>query len=225
MSKSEPLNNIEKLIEELNKEKVLTKKDLITELSQIKEKISKIEETAEAKYSDIFNSVIDGIFYFDSNGTIQVVNSAFRDLTGLSNGELEGNNLFSIISKYTEFTEAEKLNQFFRKVLTENINEEIQFTFNGKVLKAKVSKSQSSENFTAIVFDITEKLADKIKLQESEAYNKILFEDSKIPLVVIDASTNKFVDLNDSALHIYGYSNKTEVLGKNTSRCFNTNTI
>ncbi len=136
------------------------------------------------------------------------------DLIGLSNSELEGKNLFSLITKYVEFADIEKLNHFFRKVLTENINEEIQFTINGKVLKAKHSKSHSSENFTVIVLDITEKLADKIKLQENEAYNKILFDDSKIPLVVIDVATNKFVDLNDSALRIYGYSNKNYVLGK-----------
>ena len=53
------------------------------------------------------------------------------------------------------------------------------------------------------------------KLRKQEEYSKTLFEDSRIPLVIMDAKTFEFIDCNNAAVIIYGYKSKSEVLGRN----------
>lgn len=52
------------------------------------------------------------------------------------------------------------------------------------------------------------------ELSESEAYNKILFQDSRTPLIVMDSESHKYVDCNEAAVQIYGFKDKKELLGK-----------
>jgi PAS domain S-box-containing protein len=58
-----------------------------------------------------------------------------------------------------------------------------------------------------------QKIIDE-ELTESKEYMKQLFNDSHIPLIVIDAETGKYIDCNKAAVRIYGYSSRQEVLGK-----------
>ncbi len=53
----------------------------------------------------------------------------------------------------------------------------------------------------------------KSRLRESEAYTKVLFSDSRIPLVVLDPATCKFIDCNPAAASIYGLNSKDSVVG------------
>ena len=62
--------------------------------------------------------------------------------------------------------------------------------------------------------DITERKYSEDELRESEAYNKMLFQQSHRPLVVHDPEVNGFIDCNEAAVKIYGFSSREEVLGK-----------
>ena len=53
----------------------------------------------------------------------------------------------------------------------------------------------------------------KRHIRQSEAYNKVLFADSRIPLVVMDPQTGIFVDCNQAAVDIYRLESREEVLG------------
>jgi len=52
------------------------------------------------------------------------------------------------------------------------------------------------------------------KLKESESFNKILFKDSRIPLIVMDSDTYEYIDCNQAAVDIYGFSSIEETIGK-----------
>ena len=52
------------------------------------------------------------------------------------------------------------------------------------------------------------------KLKRQEEYSKTLFDDSRIPLIIMQAENFKYLDCNKAAIEIYGYQNKSEVLGK-----------
>ena len=54
--------------------------------------------------------------------------------------------------------------------------------------------------------------AVEARLRESEAYNKVLFVDSRIPLVVVDPKTGRFVDCNQAAVEIYQLPDREAVL-------------
>ncbi len=55
-------------------------------------------------------------------------------------------------------------------------------------------------------------MADTIR--EREKYNRILFADSPIPLVVIEPETASIMDCNDAALRLYGFKTLKEFTGK-----------
>lgn len=52
------------------------------------------------------------------------------------------------------------------------------------------------------------------KLKESESFNKLLFKDSRIPLLVLDAETLRFIDCNQAAAEVYGFGCIEQTLGK-----------
>jgi diguanylate cyclase (GGDEF)-like protein/PAS domain S-box-containing protein len=51
------------------------------------------------------------------------------------------------------------------------------------------------------------------KVRDSEAYNKLLFSDSRIPLVVLDPERGCFIDCNQAAADIYRYGDRHKVIG------------
>ena len=55
---------------------------------------------------------------------------------------------------------------------------------------------------------------DKSSPQESEGYNRLLFQQSHRAMVVFDPEARCFIDLNQAAAEIFGYSSPEEVVGK-----------
>jgi diguanylate cyclase (GGDEF)-like protein/PAS domain S-box-containing protein len=55
--------------------------------------------------------------------------------------------------------------------------------------------------------------AAEARIKESESYNKVLFFDSLIPLVVLDPETGRFVDCNQAAVRIYQLQDRDALLG------------
>ncbi|MBF0290433.1 MAG: PAS domain S-box protein, partial [SAR324 cluster bacterium] len=70
------------------------------------------------------------------------------------------------------------------------------------------------QGFMGFLVDITERKASETAIRESEAYNKMLFQESHRPIVVYDTQGNGFIDCNMAAVRAYGFSTREEVLGK-----------
>ena len=68
-----------------------------------------------------------------------------------------------------------------------------------------------STTFNKMITSITE---SRDKLEASESFNKVLFHDSIIPLVVMDQNTGKFIDCNQAAADIYGFKTIADTIGK-----------
>jgi len=68
-----------------------------------------------------------------------------------------------------------------------------------------------SSTINKMVTSITE---SRNKLGESETFNKALFQDSRIPIVVMDSSTYEYIDCNQAAATIYGFNTIAETIGK-----------
>ncbi len=66
----------------------------------------------------------------------------------------------------------------------------------------------------AIVHDITERRRAEESLRESERFRKRVFESSRVPIVIMDAETHRFIDCNPAAVEIYHLSSREEMLGK-----------
>ncbi|MDK9707416.1 MAG: PAS domain S-box protein [Desulforhopalus sp.] len=66
----------------------------------------------------------------------------------------------------------------------------------------------------SLVHDYTERKRAENALRDSESYNKVLFQDSHIPLAVLEPDTGRFIDCNQAAVRIYGFTHRDELLGK-----------
>jgi diguanylate cyclase (GGDEF)-like protein/PAS domain S-box-containing protein len=79
----------------------------------------------------------------------------------------------------------------------------------------RLAASVDGEAVVGFHTDVTErKLAEQTR-QESEAYNKILFADSHIPLAVLDPETGRLIDCNQAAIDIYGLDSREALLALN----------
>jgi PAS domain S-box-containing protein len=65
-----------------------------------------------------------------------------------------------------------------------------------------------------ITNDVTERRATEEALRDRKAYTKVLFEQSHVPIVVMEPETRRFVDCNRAAVVICGYESKDDVIGK-----------
>lgn len=80
--------------------------------------------------------------------------------------------------------------------------------------KAPLSDSKGNViGVLGVLEDISERKNSDDALKESEAYNKVLFRDSNIPLVVMDSESLKFTDCNDAAVRIFGYATREQIIG------------
>ena len=66
----------------------------------------------------------------------------------------------------------------------------------------------------ATLDDITANKRAEEALRESEAYNKILFVKSFIPIAVLDPETDCILDCNPAATRIFGYASREAMLRK-----------
>ena len=63
--------------------------------------------------------------------------------------------------------------------------------------------------------EITECKKVENALQESDAYNTVLFQETRTAIVVWDPSTGRFTDCNTAAIEICTYQDRDEVIGLN----------
>ena len=56
------------------------------------------------------------------------------------------------------------------------------------------------------------------RIRESEAYNRVLYADSRLALLVLDPETGRFIDCNPAAARIYGLPGTASVIGKSPAQ-------
>ncbi len=74
-------------------------------------------------------------------------------------------------------------------------------------------ENQRPQRVVGIHQDITERKISEATLRDSEAYNKMLFQESSRSIVVFDPRTG-FIDCNRAAVRMYGYASREDLLGK-----------
>lgn len=64
--------------------------------------------------------------------------------------------------------------------------------------------------------DVTEQRQAEAEVRESEAYNKLLFRESHLPMGVIDPATGRYRDANPALARAHGLESPTEIVGRTT---------
>jgi PAS domain S-box-containing protein len=73
---------------------------------------------------------------------------------------------------------------------------------------------ESDQFINGFSIDISDRKRADRELNNSVAFRKRLFDTSRVPIVVLDLETTRYVDCNQAAVDIYRYSSRDEVLGK-----------
>ena len=103
----------------------------------------------------------------------------------------------------------------FAALITEIGDIEADLTNSGKVRERLVAVKQGIESlYTQTIAERHRNELTESSLQESESYNKILFQQSRQAIVVFDPEARCFIDLNQAAAEIFGYSSPEEIVGK-----------
>ena len=158
----------------------------------------------------------EAIFMTDIEGKIQYINPGFEKLYGFSSEEAVGKTP-RILKSGTLNNEVYK--QFWETLLAGKVmeGEIINKTKDGRLLNIDSSanpildESGDIIGFLAIQRDITARKQVEEALRESEEKYRQLFTTETDAIMLFDAETRQFLDVNDAAVQMYGY-NREEFL-------------
>lgn len=77
------------------------------------------------------------------------------------------------------------------------------------VLHRSIERKNSNNEtigFVGIIKDVTDKLKSELRLKETEESFKYLFENNPLPMWLYNLDTKRFINPNNAALKLYGYS-------------------
>ncbi|MBW1796659.1 MAG: PAS domain S-box protein, partial [Deltaproteobacteria bacterium] len=168
-------------------------------------------KASEEKYRTILESIEDGYYEVDIAGNFTFFNDSMCKILGYSKDELMGMNN----RQYMDEENAKKIFQAYNSVYR---TKESYKAFDWELIRkdgsrcyveTSVSLRRDSEDqpigFQGISRDITDRKQEEEALRKSEEHYRSIFEDSR-DAVYITTRDGKFVDANQSALDLFGYS-------------------
>ncbi len=180
----------------------------------------KIAEAEIEKLSLIARETTNAVIITDAAGKIVWVNEAFTTITEFKGYEVTG-------KKPGDFLQGEQTNLAVVRIMRNKLKKMIPFECDlinysktGKKYWIRIQcqplfdDQGKLKNFFAVQTDITkEKEAEEI-LKKSEERYRYLFNNNPASILIWDIETLKLLEVNDTAVRLYGYSQK-EFLTKN----------
>jgi PAS domain S-box-containing protein len=168
---------------------------------------------SEERFKAIAEATRDAIIVVDGEGRISYWNPAAQNLFGHTRQEVRGKNLQIVIPKeyhtlYQEALKACKDRGQYPDL--SDIFESEAIKKDGKEFPVEVSVSTmmlSGEWYAVcVVRDITHWRRAQKEVGETLAKYQLMFERNQDAIILVDAETRRFLDVNLSAVHLYGYS-------------------
>ena len=203
-----------------------TKDQLLEELTEMRQRIIELgkevsdHKRTDEEYSDIqehihaiYNSSKDGIGYASpENGVFLDLNESFLKITGYSKEELVAKKTVNDITppEYHDF-ESKKIDELLRTGEPQEYEKEyikkdgshVPVMLTIFTLKNSRGKLLS---IAAMIKDITDRKIAMVKLKESEEKYRQIVSTSTDAIMLFDADTRQFLDVNKACECLYGYS-------------------
>lgn len=184
-------------------------------IADIKKAERKLRES-EATLRKILESSPDAVCIHDKRGRYVHVNQEFIRLTGFSRDECIGKAFWEL----GIWPDRETAERFRAAVVKNGEARNIQATFRLKdgsmracLISGVMVDIDGQQCCMTISRDISDLKAAELKLQESEAALRKIFDSIADPLCVTDLSNGAYLDVNDAFLNVFGYT-REEVVGK-----------
>jgi two-component system sensor histidine kinase/response regulator len=191
----------------------------ITERKRAEEKV----RDSEQLFRSIFENAQIGIGVFKIDEQELSPNRALQEMLGFSEKELSRLETWDQITppdesavdakRYGELVQGKREKDEWEQRLIRRDGRIVVTSVRFSLLRDAAGRPQY---VASLQEDITERRRTEDALRESEAYNKLLFQESIIPMLVLDCETRRYVDCNRAAALINGYSRREEMLGKTT---------
>jgi len=182
----------------------------ITERKKTEEALRESEE----KYKDLFENALDVILTLDLKGCVTAANNSILRF-GYKKEDLVGKNILDFVSKAYSSTVMRDFSQVAQGEPAKNETEIVVPT--GKILVEYNARPIAKEsNVTGIQInlrDITERKKSECELFDKQTRLRSVFESSSSAILVIDLN-GRIVDCNERAEEIFGYSSKSEFVGR-----------
>lgn len=184
----------------------------ITDRKNVEERIRE----SEGRYRQIFEDSPEGIMTLDTKGFITGINKAGLDLFGIPKEDILGKHFTRL--KILRLKDIPRYARIFSEILQGNIPEQLTVEFMNAsenrlrtvdVYLNLLKKERKTIGIQVLSRDITEKKQKDEQLQEVQERYTSLF-DSTLDLVYVYDFKANFLDANDAALRLLGYS-KAEI--------------
>jgi PAS domain S-box-containing protein len=201
-----------------------TKEQLVNELKELREWISELEvlgnktskdlAKSEALYRQLVENPLIGVWQVDPKGRLIFINKQLAKMSGYSQDEAIGISMLAAIPQQLRPWIAERMEKRMAGELPPDVVETEIVRKDGArrtVLATPAviyDDAGKAIGLIGAVLDITERKLTEDALRESEGKYRQLFETVSDAIILFDADTQKFIDFNDAALSLYGYSKK-----------------
>lgn len=183
-------------------------------INSLLERISYLREIqkSEEKYKRLVNSINEGVIQIDTNTKISFINKKLCEITGYTEDELLGMNLFQAFGLNSNSTTLIKREFINNKKGFVNQYEMQLVTKTKKVKHLLINSSMFSDDqgnvigFVATIIDITEKREILKLVEESEQKFKAIFEQVAVGVAMVQSSSGEIINVNKKYCDIVGYN-------------------
>ncbi|MBI5568695.1 MAG: PAS domain S-box protein [Desulfomonile tiedjei] len=187
-----------------------TKEELLLELQDCKECISRLEQLDEI-HKSLLNSTPDAIVIYDLQGHALYINESFVRTFGWTRDEVLEKSI-----PYLPDSERNVSMRNIRRIIDEggvaNAFETKRLTKDGSLLDVSISASRFNDHagkpagMVVFLRDITQRKLTEKALRESEGSYRGVFDSMNDAILVHDMETGNIVDVNRKMCEMYGYT-------------------
>jgi len=187
----------------------------------ITERLRLTEEVArkETMLQQIFETSSVGIGVVDNSGRLTVANRKMGQMFRCPVEELVGSDYAALVHPDERGIAADKLFSLIDSAI-DGVDLERKYLrrdgtfFWGRLTGNRLCDAQGNRlGLLGVIDDVTLRKEAEMALRDREAYNRVLFAESRVPVVVIDPFTAHYLDCNEAAVKIYGCGSREELMG------------
>ena len=170
-------------------------------------------ELLELQFRTLLESSPDAVLISSSSGLILMANQPAEKLLHCPRTEIIGCMIEDFIPKRFQEHHRELRVEYNRKPHMRPMGTRLELYAqrrHGREIPVEISlspiKIEGEWVVVSTIFDIGERKQAEKKLQEAEQQYRLLFEKNPQPMWVVDPETLAFLDVNEAAIALYGYS-------------------